>query len=268
MDFNIFREIIDQYRMDNTSAWKNVVWLHHFGESLLHPDLPKFVQYMLSYGMKPGISCNPIMLDNEKISKLIQAKPAKILIMFDGYDDDSFFKVRGIQGLFQKSYENTIELLRMAGGDPGTSIEITSVDVPMWPENYDRVAELWRARHGITVVRKPFTAWNGSNDYINSLANQSIFDNIQVNKVICGSPWMFLCILASGDVVVCCSDYDGFSNVGNVYSERLKNIWNGDTIKGIRRQLASGNVTNPLCVNCRYTWHRPCADSTGESSTH
>ena len=259
MDFQIFRSIIEQYRTDNPFASDNVVWLHHFGDSLLHPDFDKFITYMSSRGMKPGISINPWLLTSEKAIRLLRAQPAQILIMFDGIDDESFFETRGVLGIFQKSYENTLYFLRISKElSPGTDVAITCVDIPMWKEKCNRIVKFWCERHGIEVQRKQFTVWNGESDYINSLADQielgKMRDNIDKN--VCTSPFSTLSILFNGDVVICCYDYNGFSVIGNVRLERISDIWNSDKIRCLRYQIDSGIVMNRLCITCPYTWKK------------
>ena len=61
-------------------------------------------------------------------------------------------------------------------------------------------------------------------------------------------------ILASGDVVLCCMDWRRQVVLGNVGRQSLRDIWNGDAYRRIRRLHIEGRDGEiGLCKACSYT---------------
>ncbi len=58
-------------------------------------------------------------------------------------------------------------------------------------------------------------------------------------------------ILWDGRVALCCLDYDGQVILGHVEEQKIKEIWQGDKLKRIRRWHIQGNLDNiPICRDC------------------
>jgi radical SAM protein with 4Fe4S-binding SPASM domain len=61
-------------------------------------------------------------------------------------------------------------------------------------------------------------------------------------------------ILASGDVVLCCMDWRRQVVLGNAGRQSLRNIWNGESYRRIRRLHIEGRDGEiSLCRRCSYT---------------
>lgn len=63
----------------------------------------------------------------------------------------------------------------------------------------------------------------------------------------CWKPWVGVDIRANGDVVVC-NDWPDYT-VGNVRTESMADIWNGEKIKKIRDFISKGNEFS-VCTRC------------------
>lgn len=69
----------------------------------------------------------------------------------------------------------------------------------------------------------------------------------------CGEIWRSLTVLSSGDVVLCCLDYDGSVNLGNLNEQRIDEIWNSKNFKDIRQlHFNRGGEMIGLCKHCPY----------------
>lgn len=56
-------------------------------------------------------------------------------------------------------------------------------------------------------------------------------------------------IRADGQVVACCYDLTSISNLGNVMTTSIEDIWNGEAARSFRRNFAAKNYPG-LCQNC------------------
>jgi radical SAM protein with 4Fe4S-binding SPASM domain len=65
-------------------------------------------------------------------------------------------------------------------------------------------------------------------------------------------PWIYysMVILASGDVVPCCRDVTGRFVMGNLLTQSLDEIWNGERFKKFRRMLFTDQSSSSICNLC------------------
>jgi radical SAM protein with 4Fe4S-binding SPASM domain len=63
--------------------------------------------------------------------------------------------------------------------------------------------------------------------------------------------WDTLVVLANGDVTVCCYDYNGVLNIGNIKNNSIKELWNSPQLKQLRKiHYKRGFDKIPLCSKC------------------
>ena len=131
MDMGLFKKIIDEYASFDPlpeADHGGSIWLHLFGESLLAPGFDEAIYYASQKGLKPMLSINPCALTAEKMRRLLDAKPHLLYLMVDGCDEESFSRLRGVQGLYNKTVENTLVLLKL------------KVELNLNVRTYDRMA--------------------------------------------------------------------------------------------------------------------------------
>lgn len=71
---------------------------------------------------------------------------------------------------------------------------------------------------------------------------------IRGNKLLCDKPWKQLAIKCDGEVRVCCEQR---KSVGDLNSESLREIWNGDVLRGIRQDIVSQRIPEG-CEKCHF----------------
>lgn len=267
MDYELFVRIVDELAKVNPSnpgGRDGVVWLHHFGESLLHPEFARCIRYAEGKGIKTGLSVNPIMLTAEKASDLLDASPTKLMLSLDGHDDESFERIRGMKGSYAQSCEHVEHILRLKR-ERGckTFIILSIIDFHMNQDGLEMARVRWADRKELNeIYSKSFCTWDGSDPSINALKFWGRRSKKQWRKPIpCDFPWLSMTITWNGDVVPCCYDYDAKYVLGNVRHQRLQDVWNGSSMRALRRELLAASVSNPLCRTCTMTvhgrWRRP-----------
>jgi radical SAM protein with 4Fe4S-binding SPASM domain len=267
MSGDLFRKIIDELAAihPNYAQTQHPIWLHHFGESLTHPDFAEFILYAKSRNIPTAMSINPLMLNDRIATQLLQAAPHSLYVSLDGHDDESFEKIRGIPRAYEKSRQR---LLRFLEGKVHmgvkTHITLSVIDFVLNGQRGDKQrAELegyWRGVAGIDqFMWKPYDTFSGDSEPINALGSPSEAVNIarhykDIFKVTCDFPWRRMVIAWTGDVVPCCHDYDVKLSLGNVRDQSLASIWNGEKMLALRQEFMSGRVSNPVCRDCEHRY--------------
>jgi len=67
---------------------------------------------------------------------------------------------------------------------------------------------------------------------------------------MCVKPFRILNINWRGDALICCQDYHGKVNIGNVLSLGVEGLWNHAVFKEYRHKLYAKNRSLPLCREC------------------
>lgn len=253
MDFNLYKKIIKQIK-DNTYS----VWLHHFGDPLMHPDLDKFIEYAEKNNIKTKISINPGFLNKEIGKKIIDAGLTHLHISLDGTDDETYKKLRGKNANYKIATENIHEFLKLKKDKP--YISLAMIHMKETKEKVEEFRKKWDIKGIDAVEIKEFTTWDGSDKEIMNLAEDAQKSEGYKKSLDypCVRPWHRMTILVDGRVVPCCFDYDGKYILGNLNKQSLKEIWNGEKMKELRRQHKNNDFKdNKLCYNCKEKYGMP-----------
>jgi len=246
MDLNLFKKIIDQCR------WNDEIWLHHFGDPLMHPKLDEMIFYVSKKGIKPKMSVNPNLLSKEKSRKLIKSGLHTIMISLDGVDDKTYRYFRGKNANYKKAIENINNLLA-AKKELNSELYIVLSMIRMKANKKDaeNFKKIWSKKGVNEVSIKQFVTWDGSDKKILEQGDKDTLSRKhKKEKKYCSEPWMKFSVTVDGKVVPCCYDYDEKFVLGDASKKTLKEIWNSNKIKILRRQIKSGKLKNPLCCSC------------------
>jgi radical SAM protein with 4Fe4S-binding SPASM domain len=267
MSFGLFQKIIDELSAIHPEYAKTQppVWLHHFGESLVHPEFAQFIQYAKTRGIPTAMSINPLMLTDRIADALLQAAPAALYISLDGHDDESFQQIRGIGKAYEKSKRRLQRFLdKKIQQGVGTHITLSVIDFVLNGHQGDaqriELENGWRATPGIDAFFwKPYGTFSGDIDRLNTLASPTDAVNLMRHykdlfKVTCDFPWRRMVITWNGQVVPCCHDFDVKMPLGDVNTSTLQEIWNGEKMLALRQAFISGQVDNPVCRECEHRY--------------
>jgi len=254
MDIALFKKIIDELAEVNVSFHNDrVVWLHHFGESLLHPQFDSFIRYATEKDIRTGLSVNPMMLNESTSRKLLSSGLHILYLSLDGHDNESFSKIRGVNNMYENSRRNTIDFLRLKKENPcDMKIILSMIDFSLNTESVAAVRKEWESHDEIDgFLLKNYTTWDGAIPEIHTLAPNTAADEAcDYSKVTCSFPWLNMTVTWDGDVVPCCFDYNKKMVLGNASSHSLSHIWNDAPMQNLRREFMNNKVINPLCRNC------------------
>jgi len=256
VDFITFKSLIDQYvSLSPEDARSQDTWLHHFGESLMHPEFGQLISYAVAKGVRACMSINPIMLTPSIADDLLGSGISKLIISLDGHDNDSFQKIRGVKNLYEKSKANLLEFLRKKVElGVQTHIVLSMINFGLNTNSIEQQRAYWESLPGIDeFMAKPISLWSGDAADVNELLDERV-DNqalrLRYSTPACNVPWESMCMTWEGDIVPCCFDYDKKYSLGNIKEKTLAEIWNGERMRALRREFITNNVSNALCRNC------------------
>ena len=234
MDMDLYEKIINQVR--------GIVYdanLHHTGESLLHPELPRMVRIAKEAGIYTRLHTNATLLDEEKSRALIEAGLDLISFSFDGYDAETYEKIR--RGAdFEKTLANIKRFLKIKqdGGyeTPYTIFEVINFSQGTQEQIAEFKAPLMALGLNRFIVKEPHN-WSGEFEVEGEetmIGNPDYF-------VPCTFPWYALVIFYDGTVYPCPQDFFGKLKVGDFNTQSLEEIWHGEPLVELRRRMKERN---------------------------
>jgi sulfatase maturation enzyme AslB (radical SAM superfamily) len=232
MDHDLYTRLIDEC----AAAGCREVHLHNFGEPLLDKRIAERVAYAKAQGIRTTkIFCNGSLLSPERSTALIEAGLDEVKVSFDGATREEFERIRAPLK-FDAVVHNIIELvkLRNAMRSP-LKVYVACCSTTDKEATMQFLAE---RVDGFSFGK--LHNWGG----------QGVVRK-RVRKP-CSRLWRTFTVLASGDVALCCLDYDGQELLGHVdQNHSIRDVWNGPRYREIRRAHCTARQGDiPLCANC------------------
>ena len=223
------------------------------GEPLFHPRLGELIVKAREQGLLTQIHTNATILDGKRAAMLLDSQLDSLSLSFDGETASDYEAIRR-GGEFQQTLDNILAFLRLkkerGSKKPFVTLQVIKPHRPgdpptptLSPAFNQRFADLPVDRF---LVIHPF-AWPGQElqDYIRPVGDKYF---------PCPVLWQSLSVAWDGRILGCCGDLNGVMTLGDVHSDRLKDVWNGEKIVTLRRRHINGEKdTIPLCRECDIT---------------
>lgn len=248
MDESLYKRIILE-----ASEFSSRIFLHHFGESILHPKLGDFILFANQQGIKPYLSTNPVFLTPKRSQVLVDNGLYELMFSLDGLTGETNAAIRGEAAKnVELAEENILYFLeyRRKLGSKTPYVIMQIVGHKQNAHEIEAYMKKWNSVVGIDRVKvTSYVTWDGRDEYINSLKLQC--DCYYTENVVCDKPWTSMAILWDGLVVPCCYDFDAIYTLGDLRHQSLKEIWAGEKLTYLRQCHRDGNLQNiRLCEKC------------------
>jgi len=227
-----------------------------WGEPLLHPKVILWVQEAANAGVLVHINTNASHINGGTAAPLVHAGLASIKFSFQGVDKKSYEEMRQID--YYKEMIEAIAVMKRARGKAllpyiAASTSIT-YETEEQVETFKRILAPLVDHLGVgrtifdymdldAVRLKP-----GQIEMLKRL--KGLATDAKVHPDPCPEVYEKLSIHADGSVVVCCNDYNGVTDLGNVLDKPLAEIWRHPTMEAYREKLAKKEYDGPLCSVC------------------
>lgn len=249
MKFDLFERIIRELQ-ERDFAGHMYPFLN--GEPLLVPDFTDYLELIREKVPRASIelTTNASRLDTEIGRKILKQGVLDIIrTSFDGGTKETYESIR--RGLSFEQVRDNIHFFldeRKRLGKDKPRVEINMV---LTPENYytkQQLAEEFKDADSVNFCL--MFNWGGQLEKGakgNSFLSKSNF---------CYRMYRFLTILVTGEVALCCYDYEGKEIVGNINFSSMEEVWRGETFEGKREQLKKRQFDKlPLCRECDFINH-------------
>ncbi len=287
MDEGLAKSALDQIsRLDLAEK----VTFHVMGEPLLHPGFFNILDHAGRLNIRVGLTTNGALLVPETIRRIAERDLHQIDISLQTPQRDSFAATRGTRVDFDRYRERLLDLLTACAVRPSPPIFKIRImttrfagrmrdqlGIPDFLGTADALRETileWtrlvreRLKTGPTdsedlqrrIKRITIYGWNVIEispkvfietyvltDWGNAFGQDTI---IEAGHGYCFGMRDHFAILYSGDVVLCCVDFDGRTSIGNLAQSSLLDILNSPELESIMKGFKKGRLIHPYCRRC------------------
>lgn len=238
MDEDVFRKLVAE-----SAGSAEHMMLIGLGEPLLDPRIFDRISYCERHGISTLISTNGTLLDEKAAARLLDSPLSHITLSFDGYSRETFeFYRKGAK--FERVRDNFVRFCRMKH-ERGSKLQITVQMVRMDGNRHEEAdfIRFWRSVPGVDLIRV-------KDDETNLLSPEP---HGRPQKHPCHYLWRgAMYVKHNGDVYPCCQSYMlGGQPVGSLRRQSLREIFNGEAMRRMRRLHAAGRAGEiDICSRC------------------
>jgi hypothetical protein len=233
MDAALYHKVVDEC----AALGIRHVRLHNYGEPFVDRQLAEKVAYAKQKGIaEVGVISNGSLIDEQVARDVVEAGLDAINISVDASGREVFERTRvGLK--YDKVIANIERLVRIRRelGRAHPKLILSFVRQDNSSEERDFI-EHWRAiadKIHVTDLHNWAGTLNRESDV----------------RFPCYRQWLTFTVLWDGRVSLCCADFDGRVVLGDVRTSTIREIWEGDAYRQVRREhLESGGPA--ICRAC------------------
>ena len=249
MDPALARTVIDQV----SSEAGFVLLPQGFGESMLHTKWAELVGYAVEKGVRPIVMLtNGTLLNQKNIERLLDLAIDVLVISIDGVTPETYASVR-VGGDLNKVEANVRRLIEMRGSRTSPRIVLRIIKMQETREEIDAFFERWQPliRDDDQININEYNDWSGK---VADHSVEGLHPSFE-HRSPCRMLWRNLSVHADGKVSACCHDSEDELIIGDVRTETVQQIWNGEKLAALRRIHQEGRFAElPICANCKNWW--------------
>ena len=250
MKFELFKKIIDEAK-----SFVYDINLHHRGESLLHPELGRMIDYAAKAGLYTRLHTNATILDEEKALAILEAELDFLSFSFDGFTAETYEKIRR-RANFEITINHITNFLKLKEKlgkvKPFTvfeTMEFNEVKTADYRLLKKALREKLYSLHLNKFVVKSPHNWAGSY----SITSNGVKENTAKSEKFsaCTFPWFAMVILWNGDISPCPQDFFGHLIMGNLEKSSIGAIWRNGLYNKLRRKMKEREIAEfESCREC------------------
>lgn len=237
MPLAMLQKIVDNNWLRNTSY----VELMMSGEGTLHKNFSEAVDIVKSSGVMVGISTN--LVDRNKIPAL--CKLDSITVSMDVFNKEGYEQSRPPMK-FDRLVDNIRELA--AAAKPTTLIYLQLLRTEFTEKWFlDSIKD---AQDFVKSLNKPNVVLRYISDTFGEVMGRT---QSPVGSLMCATPFVACVIKSSGTVHPCGYCFTGKEEgllLGNINTQTLEEIWDGEPVKKLRNQHRTGVSLPKRCMEC------------------
>jgi radical SAM protein with 4Fe4S-binding SPASM domain len=233
------------------------------GESLLHPRFCDMVRYLRDADVaeRIWIKTNGSKLSPSYNARLVTCGLDMIGISVQHVHAQGFYDIARVRIDYDEYRANVLDLYQRSR-DTGVQVSAKIADVGLSDADKQKFIDDFSDRCDFIAI-EGLHGWSASDVKDWRLGTNNSFDGSpRTYKIACPLVMYMLTVNSNGDVSICNDDWQHSHQIGDVNTESLIDIWNGDKLREFRLMHLEGRRSeNPACGPCDYLSALPASDN-------
>ena len=261
MDLDLYQEVIRQFKEWEGEKLK-VLKLSLYGEPFTHPQFGEMLRIAREAEIAERIetTTNASLLTEELCDQLVRYEIDYIRVSIYGGNQKRYEEVTSLPSVSMEGIWNNLKRIQEYKKKYGKSRPFVSAKMlDTYTSENEEFIERFSPVADEVYIDKPHN-WVASEEksFIGSLykpeqeeALRQDMEKTRQERVACPMAFTTLAIRSDGEVSPCCVDWIGGTNLGNIRTEHIRDIWNGEAMYQFRKmQLENRRRENPSCRKC------------------
>ena len=196
------------------------------------------------------LGTNGVLLDASLSAFLVEQRVARIEVSLDAATPETYKKIRGKDELVR--IERNLEILIETRKRLNSKLPVIRLCFCVQKDNiHEQRAFLDKWRDRVDYIDFQEMVDFGEVDAFRAMGDDAAVpaDLPVPASTYCAYPFNSLHVWSNGDVTPCCTFFGKALTIGNTKEDTLLDIWNGEELAEIRRQLQTGEL-NKVCHAC------------------
>lgn len=252
MSYEVFTKIIDDIKKSWGKKSIKKLKLFKIGEPLLNPNVCKMIKYAKDSEIAEciEITTNGILLNKELSVGLIEAGLDILNISVNGIDEQQYKETCQCK-MDYKEFVNNIEFFYHNRRQCRVFVKYSDIGYS------EKQKELFYEYFGkicdeIYVETISATLWQDTKvDQVILNQHKGTYGQVLAKKEVCPFLFTTMVINHKGIAHICCVDWKSEYILGDLMSENIADIWNGDKLKKFQMlHLKKSRECIGICKNC------------------
>ena len=230
-----------KYIINKIKGYTDELYLHVLGEPLMHENINEFIDYAKDNGLLVNITTNGYLINNIKNNKHIH----RLNISLHSFDKRYNVSLNEyLDNIF-----NVIDAIR----------ENTFVTLRFWVNNKytDEIINYINFRYNVNISNlsnhmKMKIITNLIIDTFHPFVWPDLNNNYYNDKGSCTGLIDHIGILSDGRIIPCCLDTMGIITLGNIYTDKLEDIFKKEIVKDMILGFKNNYKCQELCKHCSF----------------
>lgn len=197
------------------------------------------------------MNTNAILLNEDRARQILNSGLTRLLIGFDGFSKETYERVRS-GGKYDSVLNNILNFLELKKQMKKVFpiVRISFVKTSLNENEIEDWFNFWKDKVDYIAIQEFVTpVLDDSKAYLIPKSSSRI--DADINSITCDQPSKQMVVRGDGDILPCCSHFATKMPVGNLNTNSLQEIWNGQKINNLREMFRLSNWNNhKICSPC------------------
>ena len=246
-------KLVDKVLNEAYELGMREVGFYTTGEPLLNKNLEDYIYKAKTIGYQyVYITTNGVLADINRVKNLIEKGLDSIKFSINAINSDEYRFIHG-KSDFEKVIKNLKELYNYKlKNNISINIFVSYIKTKYTDKSIDEIKKFFNNICDEVAIMNVENQGGLQPEINDLLLSESDVEIDTTKKMPCSYPFKSVIITREGYLTACCLDFQNYLAYADLNKVSLREAWNNEIIRKLRRQQLELNPSNTICSNCVY----------------